>query len=113
MLRHAKDRVAKGREILIFPEGTRRPPGAPPAYKTGIALLYNALDVPCVPIALNSGVFWPRRTWRRKPGTVVVEILDPLPAGLPKAEFMARLQESIETASDRLLAEARAGSQDR
>lgn len=113
MLRHAKDRVAKGREILIFPEGTRRPPGAPPAYKTGIALLYNALDVPCVPIALNSGVFWPRRTWRRKPGTVVVEILDPLPAGLPKAEFMARLQQSIETASDRLLAEARAGSQDR
>ncbi|WP_244500388.1 lysophospholipid acyltransferase family protein [Methyloceanibacter methanicus] len=81
MLRHAKDRAAQGREILIFPEGTRRPPGAPPAYKTGIALLYNALDLPCVPIALNSGMFWARRSWRRKPGTVIVEILDPIPPG--------------------------------
>ncbi|GFO82389.1 MAG: 1-acyl-sn-glycerol-3-phosphate acyltransferase [Methyloceanibacter sp.] len=108
MLRHAKSRAADGREIIIFPEGTRRAPGAPPAYKTGIALLYNALDLPCVPIALNSGLFWPRRTWRRNPGTVVVEILDPIPAGLPKAEFLERLQTAIETASDRLLAEASA-----
>ena len=106
MLRHAKSRVEAGREIIIFPEGTRRPPGAPPAYKTGIVLLYNSLGVPCVPVALNSVLFWPRRTWYRKPGTIIVEILDPIPPGLPKAEFMTRLQTAIETASDRLVAEA-------
>ena len=106
MLRAAEKRIEDGREIIIFPEGTRRPPGAPPAYKTGIVLLYNALNVPCVPVALNSGYFWPRRKWTRKPGTVVVEILDPIPPGLPRAEFLKRLENAIETASDRLLAEA-------
>jgi 1-acyl-sn-glycerol-3-phosphate acyltransferase len=108
MLREAKKRVADGREIIIFPEGTRRAPGAPPDYKTGVVLLYEALGVPCVPVALNSGVFWPRRTLTRKPGTIVVEFLDPIPPGLPKAEFMSRLAEAIETASARLLAEATA-----
>jgi len=108
MLQAAKERIASGREIIMFPEGTRRPPGAAPDYKTGIVLLYNALDVPCVPVALNSGFFWPRRSWTRKPGKVLVEILDPIPPGLPKAEFLSRLQEAIETASDRLLAEAEA-----
>jgi 1-acyl-sn-glycerol-3-phosphate acyltransferase len=107
MLHVAKERIASGREIVMFPEGTRRPPGAPPECKTGIALIYNALDVPCVPVALNSGVFWARRRWARKPGKIVVEILDPLPPGLPKAEFLNRLQEAIETASARLLAEAK------
>jgi len=108
MLHAAQERIASGREIILFPEGTRRPAGAPPDYKTGIVLLYNALDVPCVPVALNSGFFWPRRSWTRKPGKVLVEILDPIPPGLPKAEFLSRLQEAIETASDRLLAEAEA-----
>ena len=108
MLAAAKDRIAAGREIVIFPEGTRRQPGAPPAYKTGIALLYNALDVPCVPVALNSGAFWSRRSWYRAPGTVVVEILDPIPPGLPRAEFLVRLREAIETASNRLATEAEA-----
>lgn len=64
--------------------------------------------MPCVPVALNSGVFWARRSWARKPGKIVVEILDPLPPGLPKAEFLSRLQEAIEAASARLLAEAKA-----
>ena len=79
MLREAKKRAAAGREIIIFPEGTRRAPGAPPDYKTGVVLLYEALGVPCVPVALNSGVFWPRRSLTRKPGTIVVEFLDPIP----------------------------------
>lgn len=113
MLREAKQRIADGREIIIFPEGTRRAPGAPPNYKTGVALLYEALGVPCVPLALNSGAFWPRRYPRRHPGTIVVEFLDPIPPGLPKAEFMNRLQVEIETASDRLLIEAKAGNQTR
>ena len=108
MLREAKARIADGREIIIFPEGTRRAPGAPPVYKTGVILLYDALGVPCVPVALNSGLFWPRRSLPRRPGTIVVEFLDPIPPGLPKAEFLKRLTEAIETASNRLLAEAEA-----
>ena len=112
MLQAAKERIGAGREIILFPEGTRRAPGAPPDYKTGIVLLYNTLGVPCVPVALNSGVFWRRRSWLRKPGTVVVEFLDPIPPGLPRPEFMARLQEAIETASSRLVAEAEADGQD-
>ncbi len=108
MLRAAKERIEAGREIIMFPEGTRRAPGAAPDYKTGIVLIYSALRVPCVPVALNSGLFWPRRSWLRKPGKVLVEILDPLPAGLPKAEFMNRLEDDIETASARLMAEAEA-----
>lgn len=106
MLHAAEKRIKDGREIILFPEGTRRPPGADPDYKTGIVLLYSALKVPCVPVALNSGYFWPRRSWTRKPGTVLVEILDPIPPGLSKAEFLSCLQNTIETASDRLLAEA-------
>ena len=111
MLQAARKRIKDGREIIIFPEGTRRPPGADPAYKTGIVLLYNALKVPCVPVALNSGLFWPRRQWTRKPGTVVVEILDPIPPGLPRPEFLSRLENAIETASDGLLAEAQSTDQ--
>ena len=110
MLHAAEKRIKDGREIIIFPEGTRRAPGAPPDYKTGIALLYNALNVPCVPVALNSGVFWRRRSWTRSPGTVIVEFLDPIPPGLPRAEFLKRLQTAIETASSRLLAEAEASA---
>jgi len=103
MLREARKRIDDGREIIIFPEGTRRPPGAPPDYKTGIVLLYDALGVPCLPVALNSGLFWPRRTVSRRPGTIVVEILPPIPPGLPKAEFLRRLETVIEGASNRLL----------
>ena len=104
--RQAKAAAAEKREILIFPEGTRRPPGAPPAYKRGAIPLYEALRLPCVPIALNSGHYWPRRSMLRRPGTIVVEILEPIPAGLPRADFMAELERRIETASDRLLREA-------
>ena len=106
MLRKAKKRAAEGREIIIFPEGTRRAPGSPPAYKTGVSLLYDALKVPCVPLALNSGLFWRRRDWRLRPGTIVVEILPPIPPGLRRAEFLPRLEQDIETASQHLLAGA-------
>ena len=106
MLVEAKTRAAASREIIIFPEGTRRAPGAPPDYKTGVFLLYEALNVPCVPVALNSGLFWPRRSFRRYPGTIIVEFLEPIPPGLSKREFLPRLQETIETASNRLIAEA-------
>jgi len=111
MARDAKARADRGREIVIFPEGTRRPPGAPPAYKPGAFLLYDQLKLQCVPVALNSGLYWPRRSLMRHPGTIVVEFLDPIPPGLGRAEFIARLKDRIERASDQLLAEA-AGSPD-
>ncbi|NNM71362.1 lysophospholipid acyltransferase family protein [Enterovirga aerilata] len=105
--RRARHEAACGRQILIYPEGTRRAPGAEPAYKQGVAHLYRSLGVPCLPVALNSGLFWPRRRFVLQPGTMVVEFLDPIPPGLEKDEFMAVLRERIETASNRLLAEAK------
>src|SRR5260370_40279089 len=105
----ARRALAEGRQIIIFPEGTRRQAGADPKYKFGIAHLYAAAGVPCVPIALNSGLFWPRRRFLRFPGTVRVEILDPIPPGLDRDTFFAKLQEEIETATARLVAEGRRG----
>lgn len=104
MTREAAKRAAQGRDIVIFPEGTRRPPGAPPAYKPGIILLYEELGIPCVPVALNSGVFWPRGSIMRRPGTLIVEFLPAIPPGLPRREFKALLEERIETATAHLLA---------
>jgi 1-acyl-sn-glycerol-3-phosphate acyltransferase len=106
MAARARETLARGRQIVIFPEGTRRPPGAEPAYKPGVAFLYGRAGVSCVPVALNSGVYWPRRSLLRLPGTVIVEILDPLPPGLDRETFSGRLQDVIERASTRLLAEA-------
>jgi 1-acyl-sn-glycerol-3-phosphate acyltransferase len=107
LIRDAHDRAARGRDIVIFPEGTRRPPGAAPDYKPGFIALYDGLKLPCVPVALNSGLFWPRRSFMRYPGTIVVEILDPVPPGLPRTEARKLLEERIETACARLIAEAR------
>ena len=105
MTRAARALLDEGRQILIFPEGTRSAAGAPPDYKPGIALLYSELGVPCLPIALNSGLHWPRRSFLRPPGTILVEILDPIPPGLPRRAFLERLQDTIETATARLVAE--------
>lgn len=110
MARDAVERAGMGREIVIFPEGTRRPPGAPPDYKPGVILLYETLQIPCCPIALNSGLFWPRRSMLRYPGTIVVDFLDPIPAGLSREQFATRLQGAIESASDGLIVEAGAAS---
>ena len=96
------------RQLLIFPEGTRRAPGAPPDYKYGVAHLYGDLGVPCVPVALNSGLFWPRRKFLRPPGTIRIEFLPPIAPGLGKQQFQALLKEQIETDRDRLLAQGRA-----
>jgi 1-acyl-sn-glycerol-3-phosphate acyltransferase len=105
MIAAARREAARGRQIVIFPEGTRRVPGAKPRYLPGAAFLYAELGLPCVPVALNSGLFWPRRSLRRYPGTVLVEVLDPIPPGLEKREFLARLQSVTEEATARLVAE--------
>jgi 1-acyl-sn-glycerol-3-phosphate acyltransferase len=108
MLKDARARAADGRHILIFPEGTRAAPGAKPDYKPGYVALYEDLGRPAVPLALNSGLFWPRRSNLRYPGTIVVEFLEPLPPGLPRAEFRRRMEATLEEASNRLIAEAAA-----
>ena len=102
----ARQEIAKDRQIVMFPEGTRRPPGAPPDYQTGIALLYKTLGVPVMPAALNSGLYWPRRKLTHHPGTIILEFLPPIPAGLDSRSFLARLESTIEAATDRLMAEA-------
>ena len=104
----AKIEIARGRQIIIFPEGTRRAPGAEPAYKFGIVRLYAELGIRCLPVALNSGVFWPRRKLVIHPGTIRMEFLQPIEPGLSEDAFRVRLQDEIETATARLVAQGRA-----
>lgn len=108
MITRAEREIAAGRQVVIMPEGTRRAPDDPPDYKPGAAALYGKLDVPCVPFALNSGLFWPRRKFLRYPGTIVISFLDPIPPGLNRKVFQARLEEAIETETRKLVAEGRA-----
>ncbi|WP_024506004.1 lysophospholipid acyltransferase family protein [Bradyrhizobium sp. ARR65] len=108
MVRRAVQEVRHGRQLVIFPEGTRTAPGAAPHYKPGVGQIYVECGVPCLPVALNSGLFWPRRTFMRYPGTLVVEFLDPLPPGLPREEFLERLRAAIEQTTERLVAAGRA-----
>jgi 1-acyl-sn-glycerol-3-phosphate acyltransferase len=109
MTADAKRALAEGRPILIFPEGTRKKPGAPPDYKPGVAGLYGTLGVPCVPVALNSGLFWTGPMgFIKKPGRVVLEFLEPIPAGLKRADFMRLLESRIETATAKLVTEGEA-----
>ena len=105
MLKAARAAVADGRQVVIFPEGTRKAPGEAPDYQPGVAGLYREMNVPCVPVATNSGRVWPAHGLLKRPGTAVFEILPPIPPGLKRAEFMRRLESEIESANARLLAE--------
>lgn len=106
MVRKAQDQFQRGdRQLVIFPEGTRKAPGSPPDYKPGVAALYRELGVTVHPVATNAGVHWPAHGFLRRPGVIVYEFLEPLPPGLKRAEFMRLLEERIEAASNRLLAE--------
>jgi 1-acyl-sn-glycerol-3-phosphate acyltransferase len=102
----ARTLFAEGRKLFIFPEGTRRAPGAPPAYKAGVAYVYDKTGVPCLPVALNAGLFWPRRRFLRFPGTIVVEFLPPIAPGMERDAFLRELEQRIESATARLIAEA-------
>ena len=98
--------AAEPGQLIIYPQGTRVAPGASKPYKVGTGLLYDQLGQPCYPVATNVGLFWPKHGILRKPGLAVVEFLPPIAPGLPVAAFMARLESEVETASDRLMAEA-------
>jgi 1-acyl-sn-glycerol-3-phosphate acyltransferase len=102
MVAEAKAATAAGRHLLIYPEGTRTAPGERRPYHPGVAALYGQLDLPVVPVALNSGLFWGRRAFLKRPGLITVEFLPPIPPGLPRKQFMAELETRIETATDRL-----------
>jgi 1-acyl-sn-glycerol-3-phosphate acyltransferase len=106
LIRDSKDRVAADRQILIFPEGTRTAPGAPPEFKPGYIALYEALGVPAVPLALNSGLYWPRRSLWRYPGTIIVDILPAVPPGQPRTAFRTTIETSLQSASTALMNEA-------
>jgi 1-acyl-sn-glycerol-3-phosphate acyltransferase len=107
LIADARARAAAHRQIVIFPEGTRQEVGARPHYKSGVAALYHGLAIPTVPVALNSGCFWPRRGFLRFPGTIVVEFLEPIPPGLDRKPFLETLEARIEQATARLVAESR------
>jgi 1-acyl-sn-glycerol-3-phosphate acyltransferase len=104
--KEARKVLAQGRQIVIFPEGTRKMIGAAPDYKAGVALVQAETGAPCVPVALNTGLFWPKRGFVRRPGLAIIEFLEPIAPGLDRKAFMALLQERIESASGRLAAEA-------
>ena len=96
LIKDVKERLADGRAVVIFPEGRRMPVGSKPEYKAGIAALYANIDAPVVPVRLDSGKLWPRQSRIKKPGTITVEFLDPIPIGLTKQGFMTELEKRIE-----------------
>ncbi|MEQ1617004.1 MAG: lysophospholipid acyltransferase family protein [Terricaulis sp.] len=103
LVRTAREQIAKGRQIVIYPEGTRQELDAPPDYKPGIAAMYRDLNLPVTPIALNTGLCWKPSGITRKPGHVTIKVLPPIPAGLSREEFMARLEHAIESESQAML----------
>jgi len=110
MLKRAQQRVDEGRQIVIFPQGTRAKPGTRHPYKPGVAALYRALEAPCIPIALNSGMHWPAHGIVRNPGHIVFQVLEPIAPGLSRKDFMVELEARLETASDALLPDGGAAS---
>lgn len=106
LLNSVREAVEEGRHIVIFPEGTRAAPGATPNYRPGVHYLYCELSLTIVPVAVNSGLFWPRKAFRREPGTICAEFLPPIPPGLEREPFLERLRCEIEAGSMALLREA-------
>jgi 1-acyl-sn-glycerol-3-phosphate acyltransferase len=111
MTRAARSALARGLSVVIFPEGTRKKPGAPPDYKPGVAALYQRLDVVCVPVALNSGLFWTGPAgFLKRPGRIVLQFLAPIAPGMKRQQFMRALEAQIESATAALVREGGARS---
>lgn len=114
LVRTSKQSMEKDpRPLLIFPEGTRTPIGEKKPYKYGITALYKGLNVPCLPVAVNTGYFWPRRKFLRYPGKMIIEFLKPIEPGLGADDFSKILEQTIEKRSHELLLEAQNQSTDR
>lgn len=107
MMRSAEGAASAGRPLIIFPEGTRIAPDDTAAYQPGAVALYRHLKLACVPVAVNSGLFWPKDSFVKQPGTIILEFLEPIQPGLDKRAFSALLAERIDSATERLVAEAR------
>ena len=105
MVKDVSKEFSEPGQLVIYPQGTRVAPGAKKPYKVGTAVLYEGLDFPCVPVATNAGVFWPRTGVMRKPGLAIVDFLDPIEPGVGRDEFLARLEDVIETRSNELMRE--------
>ena len=105
MVAAAREAIASGRSIVIFPEGTRQSLNAPPDYKPGVAALYSQLKLDCVPLALDTGRVWPAHGMRRHSGMTTLRFLPAIPAGLKRHDFMAQLETAIETGTNNLLAQ--------
>lgn len=106
IVEQARPHIEAGRPIVIFPQGTRTAPGDYRPYQIGVFALYKTLKLPVVPMALNSGVFWPRHSFIKSPGTITIRFLDPIPPGLDRKAFMTRLEDTLEGASEALALEA-------
>lgn len=113
MVAAAREAAAAGRPIVIFPQGTRVAPGAAAPYQPGVAALYQALRLPLVPAAVNSGVCWGRRSFRKRPGRIAMEFLPPIPPGLPRRQMMEELERRIEAATTALEAETAGADRER
>lgn len=112
LVAHARTAAAEGRTIIIFPEGTRTAPGMHRPYQPGVAALYAQLGLPVVPVALNSGRYWRRRGFFKRPGKIVLEYLEPIPPGLDRTMFTATLETRIEEAMERLDAGTRSETEE-
>lgn len=108
MISGTKERLERGQNVVIFPEGTRAAPGKPGTYHPGIAALYKGVDAPVIPVALNSGLFWQRRSFLKRPGRITVEFLPAIEPGQDRRAFMADLQSRMEDATNRLIVDGRA-----
>ena len=103
MLNQAKSKISQGYSIIIFPEGTRKKPGENPDYKTGIAGIYKELETEVLPVAVNSGHFWPKHTFVKKPGKIIIKFLKPIPSQLDKSEFLKTIESVIEEETNKII----------
>jgi len=103
MLNEAKSKISQGYSIIIFPEGTRKKPGENPDYKTGIAGIYKELETEVLPVAVNSGHFWPKHTFIKKPGKIIIKFLKPIPSQLDKSEFLKTIESVIEEETNKII----------
>ena len=103
MLNEVKQSILNGYSIIIFPEGTRKKPGDPPDYKTGIAGIYKESEAEVLPVVVNSGNYWPKHTFIKKSGKIIIKFLKPIPSKLEKSEFLKKIESVIEDETNKII----------